>query len=110
MLAADRSYYLCTNVYAPTNYADKQNFIDELQSCAPSEDVPWIILGDFNLTCCLEDKNNSNFCANEAFMFNDTINSLGLIEIPLLGRAFTWSNQRDSPTLVRLDGVFVNNA
>lgn len=110
MLAADRSYFLCTNVYAPTNYADKQNFIDELQSCAPSEDVPWIILGDFNLTCCLEDKNNSNFCANEAFMFNDTINSLGLIEIPLLGRAFTWSNQRDSPTLVRLDGVFVNNA
>jgi hypothetical protein len=29
-----------------------------------------------------------------------------LKEIPLNGRRFTWSNQRDTPVLVKLDRVF----
>lgn len=43
-------------------------------------------------------------------MFNDTINDLGFIEIPLRDRAYTWSNKRERPTLVHLDRVFVNMA
>ena len=33
------------------------------------------------------------------------INDLALKELPLHGRKFTWSNQQDSPTLVKLDRV-----
>jgi exonuclease III len=33
------------------------------------------------------------------------INDLALSDLPLIGRKFTWSNQQDSPTLVRLDRV-----
>jgi hypothetical protein len=43
-------------------------------------------------------------------LFNDCINSLCLIELPLHDRKFTWSNHRDSPTLVRLDRFFINSA
>jgi hypothetical protein len=38
--------------------------------------------------------------------FRGLVNSLELKEIPLIGRRFTWSNQRDVPTLVKLDHVF----
>lgn len=41
-------------------------------------------------------------------MFNDTINLLGLMEIPLRDRSYTWSNKRTNPTLVRLDRAFIS--
>jgi hypothetical protein len=41
--------------------------------------------------------------------FRRLINDLELHEVPLLGRKFTWSNERESPTLVRLDQVFTMN-
>lgn len=56
------------------------------------------------------EKNNMSFCQAEANMFNDTINSLALIELPLLDRHFTWSNNRERPTLERIDRVFFNLA
>ena len=71
---------------------------------------PWIIAGDFNMIYRAEDKNNSNI--NRALMgdFRSWINSLELKELPLCGRRFTWSNQREDPTLVKLDHVFCTNS
>ena len=46
-------------------------------------------MGDFNLTRTPVDKNNDHFNAAEANGFNDLINSLCLIEIPLSDRAYT---------------------
>jgi hypothetical protein len=53
----------------------------------------------------VEDKNNSNY--NRAMMgrFRRLIDDLALKEIPLHGRKFTWSNQHESSTLVKLDRV-----
>jgi hypothetical protein len=36
-------------------------------------------------------------------MFNAALSALSLVEIPLKGRLFTWSNKQDSPLLERLD-------
>lgn len=38
--------------------------------------------------------------------FRKFINDIDLKEIPLVGRKFTWSNERNAPTLVKLDHVF----
>jgi hypothetical protein len=38
--------------------------------------------------------------------FRRIINDLDLKEIPLVGRKFAWSNERNVPTLVKLDHVF----
>jgi len=67
---------------------------------------PWTVLGDFNLITSEEDKNNGNL--NRAMMgrFCRLINDLELKELSLHGRKFTWSNQQDLPTLVKLDRVF----
>lgn len=37
--------------------------------------------------------------------FRRFANEIELKEIPLLGRRYTWSNERESPTLVKLDRV-----
>ncbi|CAN6228896.1 unnamed protein product [Urochloa humidicola] len=108
-LNADGTAFSFTNVYAPTLRSDKPLFLAELASLADGIDGPWMILGDFNLTRDPEDKNSDNFNVSEAHLFNSTINELGLIEIPLVDRSFTWSNKRDHPTLVRLDRCFVNH-
>jgi hypothetical protein len=64
-----------------------------------------MISGDFNLILQAEDKNNSHI--NRAMMgrFRKLVDDLALKEIPLHGRKFTWSNQQNQPTLVKLDRV-----
>lgn len=108
VLNKDGSPFAVTNVYAPTAHDDKPAFLAELADIAATIDEPWLILGDFNLTREPQDKNNDNFNHVEAHLFYDTINTLELLEIPLVDRAFTWSNKRDSPILARLDRCFVN--
>lgn len=104
----DDSTFSFTNVYAPTASADKPAFLAELVEIAHSLTGGWVLIGDFNLTRDAVDKNTPSFNQGEAHMFNDCINSLELLEIPLLDRAYTWSSKRESHTLVRLDRCLIN--
>jgi hypothetical protein len=65
-------------------------------------------VGDFNMTRSASEKNNQHFDAATAEAFNDVIDELVLQELPLLDRQFTWTNNREVPTLVRLDRAFIN--
>lgn len=53
-----------------------------------------------------EDKNNANLDRAMMGRFRPFLNDMGLNEVLLLGRKYTWSNERQAPTLVRLDRVF----
>jgi hypothetical protein len=79
------------------------SFLQELRDIRSAIQGPWITVGDFNLIYKAEDKNNSNY--NRAMMgrFRKLIDDLGLKDIPIHGRKFTWSNHHTNPTLVRLD-------
>ena len=54
-------------------------------------------LGDFNFYRSLENKNKSGGNLNDTLIFNDAIGYLGLIELPLKGRTYTWSNMQVDP-------------
>jgi hypothetical protein len=41
-------------------------------------------------------------------LFNNAISMLGLVELPLKGKRFTWSNKQLSPLLERLDWFFTS--
>jgi hypothetical protein len=99
-----------TGVYGPHQDNLKSSFLQELKEIKDTCVGPWIIGGDFNLIFREEDKNNSNI--NRAMLgdFHRLINSLDLKEIHLKGRRYTWSNQRDAPTLVKLDHVFCTSS
>jgi hypothetical protein len=53
-----------------------------------------IVLGDFNLIRKLEDKNKPGGDLAEIFRFNATISQLGINEIVLEERKYTWSNMQ----------------
>jgi hypothetical protein len=44
------------------------------------------------------------------FAFNEAISSLRLVELPLRGCKYTWTNKQQSPLLERLDWFFTSNA
>uniref|UniRef100_A0A453RX17 Uncharacterized protein n=1 Tax=Aegilops tauschii subsp. strangulata TaxID=200361 RepID=A0A453RX17_AEGTS len=45
---------------------------------------------------------------NDIFIFNEIIAQLGLLELPLKGRSYTWSNMQDNPLLQQLDWFFTS--
>jgi hypothetical protein len=60
-------------------------------------------MGDFNLYRYLENRNREGADINDMFLFNSTLSYMGLIEIPLQGKSFTWSNMQNPPLLEKLD-------
>jgi hypothetical protein len=42
--------------------------------------------------------------------FNEAISRVGLVEIPLKGCKYTWTNKQQDPLLERLDWFFCSNA
>jgi exonuclease III len=95
-----------TGVYGPQEDGDKISFLHELRDVRTLCPGPWVVAGDFNLIYQAADKSNSNL--NRAMMgrFRRVLDDLELKEIPLIGRKFTWSYEREDPTLVRLDRAF----
>jgi hypothetical protein len=98
-----------TGVYGPQEDKRKIQFLQELLDFRTLCSGPWLFTGDFNMIYQAADKNNANL--NRALMgrFRRFLDDCLLKEIPLHGRKFTWSNERSSPTLVRLDRVFCCN-
>jgi hypothetical protein len=46
---------------------------------------------------------------NDMMLFNDVIHHLDLVEIPLKGRALTWSNMQQNCLLEKIDWVFTSS-
>jgi hypothetical protein len=69
----------------------------------------WLVLGDFNFVRSQENRNRSGGDINDMFLFNEVIGHLGLLELPLKGRKFTWSNMQKTPLLEQLDWFFTSS-
>ena len=69
-------------------------------------DVDWIVMGDFTFIWSPEDRNRLGEDVNQMLLFNEAISNSGLIELPLKGRQFSWSNMQDNPLLEKLYWFF----
>ena len=90
-------------VYGPHDEAAKEHFLEELEAIRDQCQGPWAIIGDFNLILQDSDKNNSRINRRTMQRFRQTVAALQLLDIHLHGRRYTWSNEREQPTMVRLD-------
>jgi DNA repair ATPase RecN len=97
-----------TTVYGPCQGPDRDEFVQWLNNLHFEEDDNWMIMGDFNFYRSLSDRNKSGGNMNDIMIFNEIISNLGLLEIPLKGRKFTWSNMQDEPLLEQIDWVFTS--
>ncbi|XP_022680012.1 uncharacterized protein LOC111256374 [Setaria italica] len=68
----------------------------------------WVIAGDFNLILNASDKNSGNINRRNIRRFRRFVNDMQLKDVYLHGRRYTWSNERETPTLARLDRVLVS--
>ena len=65
-----------------------------------------IAIGDFNFINSIYNRNMAGVDWNYVFIFDEIIGHLGLLEFPIKGRSFTWSNMQDTPLLEELDWFF----
>lgn len=84
----------------------KKEFTDWFMSLNTEQVKLWMILGDFNFIRWPENRSRTGGDHNNMMLFNNIIINLDLVEIPLKGRAYTWSNMQDQPLLEKLDWVF----
>lgn len=69
-----------------------------------NEEVDWLVLGDFNLIRRPENRNKEGGNVMVMLLFNEAISALGLNEITMHERKYTWSNKQASPSLKNLTG------
>jgi hypothetical protein len=68
----------------------------------------WMLVGYFNLIREPKNRSRPRGDNNNMLYFNTVIQAHDLEEIPLKGRAYTWSNMQEVPLLERLDWVFTS--
>jgi exonuclease III len=104
------STWILTNVYGPSQAERKSDFIEWFTNIDMPDNMDWLIMGDFNFIRKPSDRNKPGGDINGMLLFNEAISNLGLIELPLKGRKYTWSNMQQSPLLERLDWFFSSSS
>jgi hypothetical protein len=94
------------SVYGPCQGTDRDNFVDWLYNIQIPPDHNWLILGDFNFIRSPDNRNKPGGDINDMFLFNEVTGHLGLLELQLIGRKYTWSNKQSAPLLEQLDWFF----
>jgi hypothetical protein len=87
------------SVYGPCKGLERDNFVTWLYNLNIPIDTLWLILGDFNFIRSLDNRNKPGGDLNDMFLFNDIIGHLGLIELSIKGRMYSWSNMQEDPLL-----------
>jgi hypothetical protein len=98
------------NVYGLAQNEFKDSFLAELSSFCFKAKYPMLIGGDFNILRFSLKKNTKFHDNNFSVVFNLIINSYDLRELSLSGGKYTWSNNREHPTLEKLDRVLISNS
>ncbi|KAL9676801.1 hypothetical protein QQ045_005021 [Rhodiola kirilowii] len=81
------------NVYAPSAEKEKLHLWEELMELRHSNGGGWILGGDFNAVMFEEERRGSAFNTKEADMFFEFVQAMGVLDMPMIGRNFTWSNK-----------------
>ena len=91
------------NVYGPCQGDPRVIYTQWLHNLHIPSNEDWLLLGDFNYIRSPDNRNKPGGNPNDMIAFNDFIRSQQLIELPIKGRAYTWSNMQTDPLLEQLD-------
>ncbi|KAL9673474.1 hypothetical protein QQ045_029732 [Rhodiola kirilowii] len=89
------------NVYAPNTGKEKMLLWESLVELKASFSGEWVIGGDFNSVLLEEERSRSTFNGNDANLFQDFIQAMEVLDLPLKGRRFTWGNTKGASRLDR---------
>lgn len=95
-------------VYGPCVAEFKSLFFQELEVFQASWTGSWCICGDFNEVLCLDGRMGDRSSALGSRLFANFVDSHGLRDVPIVRASFTWSNMQSSPSLSKIDRVFLS--
>jgi hypothetical protein len=78
-------------------------FVEWLYELQISDNENWLLIGDYNFYRSPTDRNKEGGNIDDMFTFNNIIRSHNLVDLPLTGATYTWSNMQSDPLLERLD-------
>ncbi|KAF7802526.1 reverse transcriptase [Senna tora] len=81
-------------VYGPPNLHNRNKLWDFLHSQS-NNSIPWLLIGDFNQVLWRSDKLSTCKSCKGAENFQDTLETVGLVELPNKGIHYTWTNNRE---------------
>ena len=84
--------WFLVNVYGPCQGELRDEFVSWIYNLDIDPGQLWMLMGDFNFIRCTDNRNLPGGDINDMFIFNEIIGHLGLLELPLMGRRFTWYN------------------
>ena len=96
------------NIYGPCTGPTRDEFTQWIYDRDIQTNEYCLFLGDFNYIRYPSNRNDGAGNINNMMDFNAAISQLALVEIPLKGRSFTWSNMQQAPLLEKIDWVFTS--
>ncbi|KAK2423798.1 hypothetical protein QL285_034226 [Trifolium repens] len=105
---------IIVNVYSKCDIGSKRNLWHKLISCKRGlGDGRWCIVGDFNAVTCMEERVGSvltdgRTTTTEVREFRNFVEELELVDLPLLGRRFTWYHA-SGKTMSRIDRMLISD-
>nr|XP_023925825.1 uncharacterized protein LOC112037243 [Quercus suber] len=99
----DHFEWAFTGVYGPNLVRERRLLWEELFGLSSWWNVPWCVGGDFNVVRFSSERAGSTVYTAAMREFSDFILEKGLIDLPLEGGTFTWSNSREVESKARLD-------
>jgi len=105
---ADNFAWAFAGVYGPNLDSLRSSLWDELAGLSSWWELPWCIGGDFNVTRFPAERSR-DVRLNAAMMeFSNFIFEQDLMDLPLTGGPFTWSNNQEFSSWSRLDRFLVS--
>lgn len=101
------------NIYAPNSSRDRLQLWEDLNDAIKNrKDDHWMLGGNFNSPLLPSEKSGGlDDYTNSMMELAGFLNFVGLIDIPLQGSKFTWSNRRNGNQMiqVKLDIFFISS-
>jgi exonuclease III len=105
---------LCTNVYGPQMLEEKRRMLLDLENLkAHSNNLHWILAGDFNIiTTLVEKKGGTRRLDRDAEDFSTFIDTVEMVDIRTSNGQFTWNNKwiNQHQVATRLDRFLVSES
>ncbi|GKV32867.1 hypothetical protein SLEP1_g41432 [Rubroshorea leprosula] len=89
---AEKTPMYILNVYSPCQLTSKRALWEELQGLITNRRGNWCLARDYNAVRSVEERAGCTVTTNEMREFDAFIHNMGLIDLLLVGRKYTWYN------------------
>ncbi|GJT68149.1 RNA-directed DNA polymerase, eukaryota, reverse transcriptase zinc-binding domain protein [Tanacetum coccineum] len=108
-----KSKFFCTMIYASNSGIERRKLWRDLEiQQIITNGVPWVILGDFNVTLKVSEHSNGGaYPTSDMNDFQECINKIEVVDLHSEGFHYTWTKSLKNPkcrTLKKLDRILVN--